>query len=529
MNAKFKPLGLVAAVAAVTAGYNGVANAQSLAAASDLGNLALIPYYTVRDGNVTGVHLTNTSDSTQVVKVRLRRGTDSMDALDFNLILSPKDVWTGFLAAEGENVVFNTTDSSCTAPATVNGKFTMPGIYRADADEGYIEIIGMGQPLTETAPIAVSAKHDSTGVPADCTAVRDNFFANGVATTTRGVVDGETSVQRVVSTGTTLALNEYEAPDNALKVSYFVRDAGSGREFGNSATHIANFLVEPSITNQQFGLFSGDLLGFDYPDLNGGTGAGLDRDRFKELRDVLGGASVINDWSANADLNVGTDWVITFPGQYTMLDLPHYFASLLTAGTDDAIPCNAGAPIPANTFDSTGSNDPDDFSVAGACDHRDIPAVATFDVYDREEQQRSQPDGELVVSPALPGQVVQTLLPFEVNVVQWGAEPVLGSENSDIVVAVPDSPFGWAELNVTSSNSKVQAVCEASANSANFNIGEGLDAIVGAVVAYGCDSTDVNADEIPKIGFVAWERSFPANPDSNYGRIVEHSYGGVGS
>ena len=533
MNAKFKPLGLGAAVAAATAGYNGVANAQlELAASSDLGNLALIPYYTVRDGNVTGVHITNTSDATQVVKVRLRRGTDSMDALDFNLILSPKDVWTGFLAAEGEDVVFNTTDNSCTAPATVNGKFTMPGIYRADADEGYIEIIGMGQPQDETYPIAVSAKHGTDGVPASCTFVRDNFFANGVATSVRGVVDGETSVQRVpVGTegATTLALNEYDAPDNALKVSYFVRDASSGREFGNSATHIANFLIDPSITNQQFGLFSGDLLGFDYPDLNGGVGAGLDRDRFKELRDVLGGASVINDWSANADLNVGTDWVITFPGQYTMLDLPHYFASLLTAGTDDAIPCNAGAPIPANTFDSTGSVDSDDFSVAGACDHRDIPAVATFDVYDREEQQRSQPDGELVVSPALPGQVVQTLLPFEVNVVQWGAEPVLGSENSDIVVAVPDSPFGWAELNVTSSNSKVQAVCEASANSANFNIGEGLDAIVGAVVAYGCDSTDVNADEIPKIGFVAWERSFPANPDSNYGRIVEHSYGGVGS
>jgi hypothetical protein len=515
MNAKFKPLGLVAAVAAVTAGYNGVANAQSLAAASDLGNLALIPYYTVRDGNVTGVHITNTSDATQVVKVRLRRGTDSMDALDFNLILSPKDVWTGFLAAEGDNVVFNTTDNSCTAPAAANGKFTMPGIYRADADEGYIEIIGMGQPTSETAPIAVSAKHGATGVPADCAAVRDNFFAGGVATTVRGVVDGESSVQRIVSTGTTLALNDYDAPEDVLKVSYFIRDASSGREFGNSATHIAGFLTQAAITNQQFGLFSGDLLGFDYPDLNGGIPGG-ERGLFTDLRSELGLASVINDWSANADLNVGTDWVITFPGQYTMLDLPHYFASLLTAGTDDAIPCNAGAPLASGSF----------AGVTGACDHRDIPAVATFDVYDREEQQRSQPDGELVVSPALPGAVVQTLLPFEVNVVQWGAEPVLGSENSDIVVAVPDSPFGWAELNVTSAASKVQAICDADATaSAGINIGEGTSAIIQAVTAYGCDSTGVVADEIPKIGFVAWERSFPSNPDANYGRIVEHSYG----
>lgn len=523
MNAKFKPLGLVAAVAAATAGYNGVANAQlELAASSDLGNLALIPYYTVRDGNVTGVHITNTSDATQVVKVRLRRGTDSMDALDFNLILSPKDVWTGFLAAEGEDVVFNTTDSSCTAPATAGGKFTMPGIYRADADEGYIEIIGMGQPLTETAPIAVSAKHDSTGVPADCAAVRDNFFANGVATTTRGVVDGVSTVQRIASTGTTLALNEYDAPDDVLKVSYFIRDAGSGREFGNSATHIAGFLTQAAVTNQQFGLFSADLLGFDYPDLNGGIPEEGDRGQFATLRSILGGASVINDWSANADLNVGTDWVITFPGQYTMLDLPHYFGSLLTADAgDDAIPCNAGAPLAAGVFAGT----------TGSCDHRDIPAVATFDVYDREEQQRSQPDGELVVSPALPGQVVQTLLPFEVNVVQWGAEPVLGSENSDIVVAVPDSPFGWAELNVASASGKVQAICDATAGNSlpAASLANGAAGVVAAATAYGCDSAGVNANEIPKIGFVAWERSFPANPDSNYGRIVEHSYGGVGS
>ncbi len=517
MNAKFKPLGLVAAVAAATAGYNGVANAQSLAAASDLGNLALIPYYTVRDGNVTGVHITNTSDATQVVKVRLRRGTDSMDALDFNLILSPKDVWTGFLAAEGENVVFNTTDNSCTAPATANGKFTMPGIYRADADEGYIEIIGMGQPTSETAPIAVSAKHGATGVPADCAAVRDNFFAGGIATTVRGVVDGESSVQRVVSTGTTLALNEYDAPEDVLKVSYFIRDAAGGREFGNSATHIAGFLSQAAITNQQFGLFSADLLGFDYPDLNGGIPTAGDRGQFATLRSILGDASVINDWSANADLNVGTDWVITFPGQYTMLDLPHYFGSLLTAGTDGAIPCNAGAPLPAGTFAGT----------TGPCDHRDIPAVASFDVYDREEQQRSQPDGELVVSPQLPGLTVQTLLPFEVNVVQWGAEPVLGSENSDIVVAVPDSPFGWAELSVTSAASKVQAICDATAGNGApaASLANGASGIVAAAEAYGCDSTGVNADEIPKIGFVAWERSFPSNPDANYGRIVEHSYG----
>ena len=521
MNAKFKPLGLVAAVAAATVGYNSVVNAQSLAGASDLGNLALIPYYTVRDGNVTGVHITNTSGSTQVVKVRLRRGTDSMDALDFNLILSPQDVWTGFLAAEGDDIVFNTTDNSCTAPATVGGKFTMPAIYRADADEGYIEIIGMGQPEVETtSAIAASAKHGANGVPADCAAVRDNFFAGGVATTTRGVVDGGASVQRVVSTGTTLALNEYLASNDVLKVSYFIRDAAGGREFGNSATHISGFLSLPAITNQQFGLFSGDLLGFDYPDLNGGVPTEGDRGLFLNLRDVLGNASVINDWSANADLNVGTDWVITFPGQYTMLNLPHYFLSDQTSG---AVPCNTSAESAAFT-----GTDAAEVFLNSPCDFRDIPAIAEFAVYDREEQTptpEAPPEGQLVVSPALPaapGVVPRILLPYEVNVVQWGAEPVLGSANSDISVSAPYA-FGWAELTVSSGQATL-AVCDAT--TPGFNLADEAD-IPGALGTYACDSDSLVANEIPKIGFVAWERSFPASPDANYGRIVEHSYGSV--
>jgi len=538
MNAKFKPLGLVAAVAAATVGYTNLVNAQpATVGASDLGNLALIPYYTVRDGNVTGVHITNTSGSTQVVKVRLRRGTDSMDALDFNLILSPQDVWTGFLAAEGDDIVFNTTDNSCTAPATVGGKFTMVDIYREDADEGYIEIIGMGQPAVETqSAIAATAKHGANGVPASCALVRDNFFANGVflglgdVDNARGVVNGGLSVQRVPvldeTTGlptaaTTLVPNQYVASENALKVSYFIRDAAGGREFGNSATHIENFLFNPAITNQQFGLFSGDLLGFDYPDLNGGVPGG-ERGRFTELRGLLGNASVINDWSANADLNVGTDWVITFPGQYTMLNLPHYFLSDQTSG---AIPCNTVAESAAFT-----GTDPQDVFLNSPCDFRDIPAVAEFAVYDREEQTptpEAPPEGQLVVSPALPtapGVVPRILLPYEVNVVQWGAEPVLGSANSDISVSAPYA-FGWAELNVSSGQQTLQ-VCDANQGSSGLNLAD-PDDVPAALGNYLCSDAGVFADAIPKIGFVAWERSFPASPDANYGRIVEHSYGSV--
>ena len=95
---KLKPLTLAAALAASCTGLFAVAVAQPMAVAAERGDLALVPYYTVRGQWVTGIHIVNTSDHTQVVKVRFRRATDSMDALDFNVVMSPRDVYAGFLS-----------------------------------------------------------------------------------------------------------------------------------------------------------------------------------------------------------------------------------------------------------------------------------------------------------------------------------------------------------------------------------------------------------------------------------------------
>ena len=83
MKANFKPMGIAAAVATAAVAYAGVANAQYAAESNNvsrsignLGDLAIVPYYTVQDDWVTGVHIINSSDSTQVVKLRLRRAGD---------------------------------------------------------------------------------------------------------------------------------------------------------------------------------------------------------------------------------------------------------------------------------------------------------------------------------------------------------------------------------------------------------------------------------------------------------------------
>mgnify|MGYP003572184955 FL=1 len=62
MKAAFKPLSLAVAVA--SASYAGTIYAQELAGNTGLGDLAIVPYYTVNNGWTTGVSVINSSEQT---------------------------------------------------------------------------------------------------------------------------------------------------------------------------------------------------------------------------------------------------------------------------------------------------------------------------------------------------------------------------------------------------------------------------------------------------------------------------------
>jgi hypothetical protein len=502
MKATFKPLGLAAAVAAVSAGYAGVTNAQSAIAAGNLGDLAVVPYYTVQSEWVTGVHITNTSDLTQVVKLRLRRGDDSMDALDFNIVLSPYDMWTGLVKGDDEsNVTLNTGDNSCTAPLT-GGKFPMPvaapgfPAFNAGGMEGYIEIIGMGS-ADAVQPISVAALHDATGVPADCVAVESNFFRNATAAgngnpAIKGILSGTESSQQ--TSPVLVEGNVYGDTGNVLSVSYFIRDNASGVEFGSNAVHVTDFNTEAMMSNQARlvdGVF--DPYGFYFPDLDGGPGDGLAiRGLFDaNVRPALGVLDVLNDWSVgNADNQVQTDWVITLPGQYLMVDFANYVDSLFPVTPADV--CTA----------------------ANACDFRDIPVVASFSFWDREEQTTTTPEEGLVISPATGAAPASTILPNEVNVIKWDAsgledaevEGVLNSQYGQTFdVSAFGAENGWASLAITADPLKAQAVCAV----------DGTDPAVCTAVA---------SIPVPMVGFAAWQRTLPNDPSASYGRIIDHAF-----
>ena len=442
------------------------------------------------------------------------------------MIMSPRDVWTGFVQAQGDDIRFLTNDNSCTAPALVDGGFTMPNIYREGADTGYIEIIGMGAALQGEA-IYYDSEHVN-GVPRACDRVRQNFFAgdnpvdygDGVARN-RGVISSSETRQPVHPVGD--GNNYYQDTGNVLKVSYFIRSDANGTEFGDNAVHIANFMDGPSMTNQQVGVNEGDLQGFDHPDLNGGAPTSADggfdpvvvttpggaedpagRGAYFALRNALGAPNVVNDWSGNeaGPFSVDTDWVITTPGQYLMTNLGEYINSL--EGSNPG--CLSGDP------DEEYVSDPDDSDAGENCDFRDIPMVATVTVYDREEAGIIVQEGDLVVSPQPPGELVEDVLDREVNVVRWSAGGVLGADKTISVPTPEGAQFGWAAVSVTP-NTHERAVCDFTGS---------LDPTFPYELDVECVDVD---DNPPLVGFAAWQRNFDDQPDANFGRIVGHSYG----
>src|SRR6478735_7395238 len=87
------------------------------------GQVLLYPYYTTRadsSGNAYGtlMSVVNATATAKAVRVRFLEGKNSREVLDFNLFLSPYDVWTAAALPDTSNggAKLGTLDSSCTLP-----------------------------------------------------------------------------------------------------------------------------------------------------------------------------------------------------------------------------------------------------------------------------------------------------------------------------------------------------------------------------------------------------------------------------
>ncbi|HXN15771.1 MAG TPA: hypothetical protein VN878_05290, partial [Usitatibacter sp.] len=193
---------------AVLAGLGAAGTAEAVyLSPNKMGQVLVYPYYTVQSsgGNSwnTYISVVNTTTQAKAVKVRFIEGKTSAEVLDFNLYLSPNDVWvaaiipadlTGASATAAGHLITN--DRSCTNPPIpaggvdfrniqyATGIDALPGVALDRTREGYLEMLEMGVLSGTWAPAVTHV----AGTPANCSVVQVNVGPPSIAAPGGGLV-----------------------------------------------------------------------------------------------------------------------------------------------------------------------------------------------------------------------------------------------------------------------------------------------------------------------------------------------------
>ena len=324
---KFKTKLISTAIAAALGTIAGAAQAVHLGEDGQ-GQVLLYPYYTVQQKGATAadtyVTIVN-SDSVngKAVKVRFIEGKASREVLDFNLYLSPNDMWTGAITRNGAgDPILRTSDTSCTAPeipvvagtlrevAFVNYAYagdTVADDSIARAKEGYVEVIQMANLVAGTKTVGgdkidtyAASKHVG-GVPPGCNAIRTAWLNGTYATATDGMV---------APTGT---LSGYATIINPLEGTDVTTDTVALDAFSNVANHQAPGSIRPDLRDVAPKV-SDVLLGSNGYNTNWTAGIAAGLTDAVPVSAVLMRNGIINEYAvAAAPVGLGTDWVVTMP------------------------------------------------------------------------------------------------------------------------------------------------------------------------------------------------------------------------
>ena len=408
-----------------------------------LGQVLIFPYYTVRAGQFTAISIVNTQNNTKIVKVRFLEGKNSREVLDFNLFMSPNDVWTGAVVATSDGAKVISNDNSCVAPSDLFAETRRDGLgvqflnefknyeYTGNSAtgtvdnatmntldrtrEGYFEVIEMsviddnaitGDAMTagNTAPtVTAFIKHNSAGVPANCTAL-DNFDGNSGAATRfqniggvgvfnqppRGGLAGRASIINS-ATGSNYTFSP-TALDAWSTASSYTASGSTSPKLTDAIPNTSNIFTAAGVVTATWGA------------VPGGAVAGL-----------LMRNTVQNEFILDAGTQSSTDWIVTFPTKRYQI----------------AVGPGAAAAGPfANNFHNT-TND-------GSCDSYGVS------VFNREELPPS--GGSTLIQPS-PQPVITVFgnqLCWEANVVPFQAASLLGSTNTAPLVASLQAFVGGA-------------------------------------------------------------------------------------
>ncbi len=414
---------------AVLAGLTGMAGMVSVSNAVNvnpdgLGQVLLFPYYTARGGNDTYISIVNTTDRGKAVKIRFIEALNSREVLDFNIYLSPFDVWTAAVTAtdEGGGKML-TNDSTCTVPwffgdDNFNGEIEFrdfqynaapvealnfagtidggpDGIERTAS--GYIEVIEMGTlaPLSDEdnpgefdSTVADWVKHGSDRLPANCESVVDLWREAAPGSNPQpgdlGYWLGLDVNGNEVNSDSTWGFDTDIGASGGIFGAASIINVAEGTKFSYNATALDGFYMAGTTDHTDPGdlfpnLASGngnESIVFDNGDLQVIDWSAFGLTHPLAVNATLTLAELMNEYTMEAGLGARTEWVLTFPTKGFHVDTAPGGNSLVEPG-DDAIP---------------------PFSNVWTVDEPRSCDELTFRFWDREEQ-------EPTVEPGQPGGV----------------------------------------------------------------------------------------------------------------------------
>ncbi|MEE4173255.1 MAG: hypothetical protein V2I57_03300 [Xanthomonadales bacterium] len=437
-----------------------------------LGQVLIYPYYTTRNGNNTLLSVVNTTGDAKAVKVRFLEGQNSREVLDFNLYLSPYDVWTAALldgsvvdtncdidnglglGANGQCGVPHllTNDTTCTVPYLYLEASTAPGLQSflpfkyvgsaadggptdiARAAEGHFEMIEMGV-LDPAGPFAPAVDHGDVGVPANCLLLTDawttssNPANNGVwiGNPLAGLIEWDDTYPSGGLFGGAAVIN----PSEGYMMSYDAKAINGWSDtyepVAGSPLHARPGSELPSLNSSAVVdatvfLDDGSTLA------SSGLTRSVDAVSFLFMHD-----QIANEYSTEDDINGQTEWVVTFPTKAFYVDpavnvnLPAFpdaadpFVQQWGPTVDSPLSTACEPVILGIVTDRT-------VDIADPVFGRDILISGIFD---REEQSTTPEDTTRppIVSPAppRPPEVFETFnLCYETNIIRFGAQEVVG-------------------------------------------------------------------------------------------------------
>jgi len=600
---KFKLSRIALAVAAAGA----VGSASAVTVNPDrTGQVIILPYYNTNNNFVTNFEIVNTQNEYKIVKVRLRESGNSQDVIDFNIYMSPYDVWKGVVrpverTVNGETVMranLVSADNTCTLPRndaslTINGvsglKLNSTGwdmnvVYKdvtdADAREGYIEIIEVGNIDTDTyvdldgdgatddvndggAIRLIDAIKHKDGVPPNCEAIEKAW--------TNGVTDGPVSAGAAVKSWGSYApdgivyvgddrddgvadganngvlgkplggLYAFEVLLNTPTGSAFIADGTAIDHYSTKSQHYrpddpTNFLL-PSLASGDVSTTlvvdagaDGALLLKNWPNTYDATLNDGDSNTPRSgtnplpIAHVLQAEAVINSYFVNPDFDGATEWVVTFPmKKHGIFNGKWHNGTLLFDDQTGEYTCSdkdANGDAVGAAVPGTGTTEGKNVCFKG----RDEDVEVSVAVYDYEEGTIKQEDPGFTVSPVLEPETNKIILSREVNILTFAesGSSILGASVRTNINPGVDFKAGWAKLSFV--NSSANGICLQNADLEDGTVQDDTAEAGNDTFINGGDPATVTCG-VPVIGFAALQgRDFDVQSGTYFGETVEHRF-----